>query len=175
LASGRLSTFREGKGTDPTSTGTGTTATSTTPTASTTTSTTSPSEKPLIPVSRGTAKISPPIPKGNSVTAEQICIGPPSQPCAVVYLLSAGEYVTGFPGTKASIAKKRHGVVLGRTAVTLHGGQRQKITVKLNAAGRRLLNRKHSLVLYFTATQAGLGSSAPRLLKRVKIVLHYHH
>ena len=60
------------------------------------------------------------------MTAEQICIGPPSQPCAVVYLLSAGEYTTGFPGTKASIAKKRRGVVLGRTAVTLHGGQHKR-------------------------------------------------
>ncbi|MGA7704383.1 MAG: hypothetical protein WB998_05750 [Solirubrobacteraceae bacterium] len=37
------------------------------------------------------------------------------------------------------------------------------------------LKRKHSLVVYFTATQAGLGSSPPRLLKRVKIVLRYHH
>jgi streptogramin lyase len=144
-------------------------------TTTTTTPTTSPAEKALTPVSRGTAKISPPIPKGISVTAEQICIGPPSQPCAVVYLLSAGEYTTGFPGTKASIAKKRRGVVIGRTAVTLHGGQRRKITVKLDAAGMRLLKRKRHLVVYFTATQAGLGSSPPKLLKRAKIVLHYHH
>jgi hypothetical protein len=135
---------------------------------------TSPTETPIVPVSRGTAKVSPPIPKGTAVTSEQICIGPPSQPCAVVYLLSAGEYVTGFPGTKASIAKKR-GVVLGRIAVTLHGGQRRKVTVKLDAAGLRLLKQKHTLVVYFTATQAGLGSSPPKLLKRVKLVLRYHH
>jgi streptogramin lyase len=159
-------------GTETPPTGNGTTTL--TGTSTTTTPTTSPTEKPLIPLSRGTATISPPIPKGSSVTSEQICIGPPSQPCAVVYLLSAGEYVTGFPGTKASVAKKRGGVVLGRTAVTLHGGQRKKITVKLNAAGMRELKQKHSLVVYFTATQAGLGSSPPQLLKRVKIVLHYH-
>jgi streptogramin lyase len=152
-----------------TTTGAGTTSTTTTPTP-----TTSLTEKALTPVSRGAAKISPPIPKGSSVTAEQICIGPPSQPCAVVYLLSAGEYTTGFPGTKASVAKKRRAVVLGRTAVTLHGGQRRKITVKLGAAGLRLLKQKHRLVIYFTATQAGLGSSPPQLLKRAKIVLHYH-
>jgi len=133
-----------------------------------------PPEKQIVPVTRGTAKVSPPIPKGSLVTAEQICIGPPSQPCAVVYLLSAGEYVTGFPGTKASIAKKRVGVVLGRTAVTLHGGQRRKITVKLDAAGMRLLKHKHRLVLYFTATQAGLGSAPPKLLEHMKVVLRYH-
>jgi streptogramin lyase len=154
--------------------GTGTTTATTTSGTTSTTPATSPSEKPLTPVSRGAAKISPPIPKGSSVTAEQICIGPPSQPCAVVYLLSAGEYTTGFPGTKASVAKKRRGVVLGRTAVTLHGGQRRKITVKLDAAGMRMLKQKHKLVVYFTATQAGLGSSPPQLLKRAKIVLHYH-
>jgi streptogramin lyase len=158
---------------ETTPTGTGTTTTA--GTSTTTTPATSPTEKALTPTSRGTAKVSPPIPKGNSVTDEQICIGPPSQPCAVVYLLSTGEYTTGFPGTKASIAKKRHGVVIGRTAVTLHGGQHRKITVKLSAAGLRLLKRKHTLVVYFTATQAGLGSSPPKLLKRAKIVLHYHH
>jgi streptogramin lyase len=157
----------------PTGTGTTTTTTGTSSTTSTTPAT-SPSEKPLTPVSRGAAKISPPIPKGSSVTAEQICIGPPSQPCAVVYLLSAGEYTTGFPGTKASVAKKRRGVVLGRTSVTLHGGQRRKITVKLGAAGMRMLKQKHKLVIYFTATQAGLGSAPPQLLKRAKIVLRYH-
>lgn len=157
--------------TTPTGTGTNTgtpTGTGTT----TTTPATSAAEKRLTTVSRGTAKISPPIPKGNSVTSEQICIGPPSQPCAVVYLLSAGEYTTGFPGTKASVAKRR-GVVLGRTALTLHGGQRRKITVKLSTAGMRLLKQKHKLVVYFTATQAGLGSSPPQLLKRAKIVLRY--
>jgi hypothetical protein len=149
------------------------TSTTGTTTPTTGTPTTSPTEKPLVPVSRGTAKISPPIPKGSSVTAEQVCLGPPSDPCAVVYLLSAGEYVTGFPGTKASVAKKRKGTVLGRTAVTLHGGQRRKITVKLDAAGLRLLKRKHHLTVYFTATQAGLGGSPPKLLKRIKLVLHY--
>jgi streptogramin lyase len=161
--------------TETTPTGTGAaTGTNTTTGTGATTVTTSPAEKALTAVSRGTAKISPPIPKGSSVTAEQICIGPPSQPCAVVYLLSAGEYTTGFPGTKASVAKKRRGVVLGRTAVTLHGGQRRKITVKLGAAGMRQLKQKHKLVVYFTATQAGLGNSQPQLLKRAKIVLHYH-
>jgi len=39
----------------------------------------------------------------------------------------------------------------------------------------RELKQKHSLVVYFTATQAGLGSSPPQLLKSMKIVLHYHH
>jgi hypothetical protein len=36
------------------------------------------------------------------------------------------------------------------------------------------LKQKHKLVVYFTAMQAGLGSAPPQLLKRAKIVLHYH-
>jgi hypothetical protein len=36
------------------------------------------------------------------------------------------------------------------------------------------LKQKHKLVVYFTATQAGLGSAPPQLLKRAKIVLHCH-
>ena len=129
--------------------------------------------KTLTPVSVGVAKVGAPIPAGGSVTAEQICIGPPSNPCAVVYLLSAGEYVTGFPGTKASIAKRK-GVVLGRTAVTLYGGQRRKITVRLNAQGKKLLKRKGKLVVYFTATQAGGSGTPPKLIRRMKITLHAH-
>ena len=132
-----------------------------------------PAGKTITPVSVGVAKIGAPIPAGGSVTAEQICIGPASNPCAVVYLLSAGEYVTRFPGTKASIAKRK-GVVLGRAALTLHGGQRRKVSVKLNAAGTKLLKRKGRLVVYFTATQAGGNGTPPRLLKRMKITLRAH-
>lgn len=132
-----------------------------------------PAGKPITPVSVGIAKIGAPIPAGGSVTAEQICIGPATNPCALVYLLSAGEYVTGFPGTKASIARRK-GVVLGRTALTLHGGQRRKITVKLNAAGMKMLRRKGHMVVYFTATQAGGYGKPPKLLKRMKITLRAH-
>jgi hypothetical protein len=131
--------------------------------------------KAITPVSVGTAKIGTPKASGGSVTVEQICLGPPTNPCAVVYLLSAGEYVTGFPGTKASVAKnkKAKGVVLGRTSVTLHGGQRRKVTVKLNAAGMRLLKRKRKLVVYFTATQAGGAGVPAHVVRHMKITLRF--
>ena len=132
-----------------------------------------PTEKAITPVSVGVAKVGRPIPAGGSVTAEQICIGPPSNPCALVYLLSAGEYVAGFPGTKASIAKRR-GVVLGRTAVTLHGGQHRKVTVKLNASAMKQLKRKGKLLVYFTVTEAGGNGTPPKLIQRMKITLRAH-
>jgi streptogramin lyase len=131
----------------------------------------------LRPASVGVAKVGPPQSAGSSVSAEQICIGPPSDPCAVVYLLSAGEYVTGFPGTHASVSKRKKpkAVVLGRTAVTLHGGQKRKITVTLNAKGKKLLKSKGKLVVYFTATEAGGGGTPAKVLERVKITLRSKH
>jgi streptogramin lyase len=127
----------------------------------------------LIPASVGTARVGPPQASGGSVSVEQICLGPPSDPCSLVYLLSAGEYVTGFPGAHVSAAKKKKakGTVLGREAVSLHGGERRKITVSLNATGKKLLKRKGKLTVFFTATQAGGAGVAPKLLKRVKVTL----
>jgi hypothetical protein len=132
-----------------------------------------PTPHPLVPAKIGTASVGPPQASGGSVSVNQICVGPPSDPCSLVYLISQGEYVTGFPGTHASAAKKKKakGIILGRKAVTLHGGQRRKVTVALNAAGKRLLKRKGKLTVYFTATQGGKAGVAPRLLKRVKITL----
>jgi streptogramin lyase len=151
--------------------GTGTSTTSTsTPTAAL------PPSVALSAATAGVARVGPPQPASNGVSTEQICLGPPSNPCAVVYLLSAGEYVTGFPGTHASVAKKKpKAVILGRTAVTLHGGQRRKVTVTLNAKGKHLLKSKGKLVVYFTATQAGGGGRPAKVLKRVKVTLRSKH
>jgi hypothetical protein len=146
----------------------------------TATPTPSPGMKTLTPVSIGTAKIGVPRASGGSVTVEQICLGPPSNPCAVVYLLSAGEYVTGFPGAKASAAKAKKkkrtkAVILGRTAVTLHGGQKRKVTVTLNAKGRKLLKSKGKLTVFFTATQEGSNGTPPKLLEHIKVTFHAKH
>jgi len=60
----------------------------------------------------------------------------------------AHEYVTGFPGTHSRAAsvdkakKKAKPVILGQTRVTLRGGQHRKITITLNAKGRKLLKSK---------------------------------
>jgi streptogramin lyase len=156
---------------EPPRTGT-TTSTSTSPTTSL------PPSVVLKTASVGVARVGAPQAAGNSVSAEQICLGPPNNPCAVVYLLSAGEYTTGFPGTRASVSKakkKPKAVILGRTAVTLHGGQRRKITVTLNAKGKSLLKRKGKLVVYFTATQAAGGGMPAKVLKHAKITLRSKH
>ncbi len=120
---------------------------------------------------------------GDKATIDQICVGPPEDSCSLVYIISAHEYVTGFPNTRtddrdrrgrallataSAVAKKKpkkrasspRAVVLGQKYVTLRGGQRAKVTVTLNATGRRLLRRAGRLTLFMTVTQKAPAAPA---------------
>ncbi|MDO8185653.1 hypothetical protein Q5424_01960 [Conexibacter sp. JD483] len=129
---------------------------------------------------------------GDTATIDQICVGPPEDKCSLVYIISAHEYVTGFPNTRtddrdrgtralasaSAAAKKKptkraarrrtRALILGQKFVTLKGGQRAKVRVTLNAAGRRLLKRSGKLTLYLTATQRGADGVGKRI-KAVKV------
>lgn len=124
------------------------------------------------------ARAGPPKVVGTSVSIDQICVGPPQDPCSLVFILSAHEYVTGFPGSRnggrASAAAAARGArkrrraaptILGRKALTLHGGQRRRVTISLNATGRRLLRRRGRLTVYFTVTQRGADGRGRRIRK----------
>lgn len=133
----------------------------------------------------GVARAGPPQVRGTAVSVDQMCVGPPQDPCSLVFIISAHEYVTGFPGSRnagrasASAAKaKRRGarrrravrpLILGRKTLTLHGGQRRHVTISLNRAGRRLLARAGRLTVYFTITQRR-ADGKPRRVKAVKLV-----
>jgi len=122
----------------------------------------------LKPTTSGTLKLTP-IQTGNGqVSTDQICVGPPQARCALVYIISAHEYVQGFPGTTAAAPKKprRKPQVLGRKTVTLSGGQRAKVTIKLNALGKRILKKKHKLRIDFTATQTLDGGKTKVVVKK---------
>ncbi len=102
------------------------------------------------PATVGQAKISPPV--GNDVNVRQICVGPPQDKCSLVYLLDSHDYVTGFPGTKESLTlgapkkpKKPKTVELGRTEVTLSGGETRDIKVSLSKKAKTLLKKKKKL------------------------------
>jgi streptogramin lyase len=127
---------------------------------------------PLTPVSVGIARVGSVSSDGRSVTVDQRCVGPPADPCSLVYIISTHEYVTGFPGSRGASAsaapkkkkrKKPKAVILGKKAVTMHGGERRKITIQLNAKGRKLVKKKGRLKLYFTATQKGATGKAKRI------------
>ena len=133
------------------------------------------------------ARAGPPQVHGTSITVDQMCVGPPQDPCSLVFIVSQHEYVTGFPGSRpgrasaavAAVAARarRRGrrravkpVILGRKSLTMHGGQRKRVTISLNATGKRLLRRAGRLTVYFTITQKGAPGKPPRRIKAVKLV-----
>ncbi len=125
------------------------------------------------PGSVGVAKVGTPVVKGESITVNQLCIGPPQEPCAVVYLLDAGEYVTGFPGTKprvatASAGRKTKQVVVGTKSLSIPGGTSKKVTITLNAKGRAILKRDGVLHTTLHVSQKRKGAK-PKSLKTVKV------
>jgi streptogramin lyase len=107
----------------------------------------------LKPVSIGTAKLTPPSTDNGAINTNQICVGPPEARCSLVYLIKEHEYVTGFPSSVSKKRKKHQPRVLGTKTVTLHGGQKAKVTVKLNKLGKRILKGKHKLKIVFSASQ----------------------
>ncbi len=129
------------------------------------------------PVSVGVARAGTPSVDGTSVNVDQICVGPPEDRCSLVYILSAHEYVTGFPRSRASAARRGRRrarprpVILGRKTVTLSGGQRTRVRIVLNATGLRLLRRAGRLSVYFTVTQRGAPGRAARRIKAVRLTL----
>lgn len=139
------------------------------------------------------ARAGPPQVHGTAIAVDQMCVGPPQDPCSLVFIISAHEYVTGFPGSRnagrasaaaaavASAAAKRraHGrrrravrrpLILGTKTVTMHGGERRRITISLNRTGKRLLARSRSdkLTVFFTVTQRR-ADGRPRRIKAVKV------
>ena len=60
-------------------------------------------------------------------------------------------------------AKKK--TTIGKATVTLKGGQKKKITVKLNAKGRKLL-KKQGFKATLTVTQSQNGKKPKTILKK---------
>lgn len=136
------------------------------------------------------ARAGPPQAHGTAISVDQMCVGPPQDPCSLVFIISQHEYVTGFPGSRnpgrasaagaSAAARRRAGgrrrraarrpVILGTRTVTMHGGERRRITISLNRTGRRLLANARSgkLTVFFTITQRR-ADGRPRRIKAVKV------
>jgi streptogramin lyase len=143
--------------------------------SSTSTSTTPPAGKVVVhPGTVATAKVGETQVKGDSLTVRQICVGPPSNPCAVVYLLDAGEYVTGFPGTRPrafaarASGRKVRTVVVGSKSVSVPGGSSAKVVIKLNAKGRKILKRDGVLHVTLHVSQK-MKKGKAKVLKTKKV------
>jgi streptogramin lyase len=120
----------------------------------------------LKPATIGTAKLSPPSTDNGAVNTNQICVGPPEARCSIVYLIKEHEYVTGFPSSVSKKKKQHVPRVLGTKTVTLHGGQKAKVTVKLNKLGKRILKGKHKLKIVFTASQKLANGKTKTITKK---------
>ncbi len=128
---------------------------------------TPPASTPIMPSIVATAKITDPQVHGTSVTANQICVGPPQDRCSLVYLIQTHEYVAGLPGSKGSAARAKPKLVtIGKATVTLSGGQSRKVTVKLNATGRKLVKKAKKLKATLTVTQSRNGAKPASILKK---------
>ena len=104
--------------------------------------------------------------KGTSIKANQICVGPPQDKCSLVYLIQTHEYVKGFPGAKGSAPSQKL-TTIGKLKVTLKGGQKKKVTIKLNAKGKKLLKKIKKFKATLTVTQSVKGAKKPKqILKK---------
>jgi hypothetical protein len=121
---------------------------------------------PLAPVAAATAKITDPRVRGDSITANQICVGPPEDRCSLVYLVQTHEYVKGFPNTHGYAAAAKTLTTIGKATVTLKGGQSKKITIKLNRKGKKLLKKLKKFKATLTVTQSRNGAKPKQLLKK---------
>ena len=130
---------------------------------------TPPTTTTLQPGTTGSAKVTNPVVRGESISANQICVGPPEDRCSLVYLIQTHEYVKGFPGTRGLLAakpKKKVLTTVGQLKVTLKGGEQRKVTVKLNSKGKKLLKKIKRFKATFTVTQSRSGAKPKTVLKK---------
>jgi streptogramin lyase len=118
-------------------------------------------------VVKGSAHASAPVVAGEEVTQRLQCIGPPADPCEIVLNLETQEEYdsAGFPVKIAHIARakklRRRIVIVGHTVAKLHGGQTSTVTVKLDAKGKKLLKKFHSLPAKLTVSESsGAGKAS---------------
>ena len=78
---------------------------------------------------------------------------------SVVETLS-GDKVIAVSAAEHKAKKRKRTVVLGTSTVKIPAGQKQIVSVALNATGKRILSRRHSLAVKLTAAQrAGTSST----------------
>jgi streptogramin lyase len=146
-----------------------------TPPAAPATPPATPSAPPIVlkPATVGTSKLDPPQVGNGAINTNQICVGPPEARCSLVYLIKEREYVVGFPSSVSKKPKKHQPRTLGTKTVTLHGGQKAKVSVKLNTLGKRILKGKHKLVVVFSASQK-LANGKTKTVTKKTLTLRSH-
>lgn len=108
------------------------------------------------------SKLSGPRANGERVTLVLTCAGQAGASCRVRLSLTTLEHITR--GKVTSIAATTRNVVVGTFAVTIPAGTRMTATIRLNAAGHKLLARFHRLPAKLSAVL--LGQAGTTILTR---------
>jgi hypothetical protein len=95
------------------------------------------------------------------------CHGKASEICTGALALSAVEHLSGHGITAITESKKTRTVVLGRTAYAVTGGASATVTIKLNAAAKRLLSGHHHFPARLTLTAT--GRTAPTATRTITL------
>lgn len=127
------------------------------------------------PVSIGAARPGTPSTDGDTMSIDQICLGPPEAKCSVVYIISAGEYVTGFPGARSDDRDRSRAVLAASAGVGPVAAAAAK-RGKRRAKGRGRARRARATILgtktvtlrggQRTRVKVTLNATGRRLLRR---------
>ena len=115
---------------------------------------------------RGVVKVT-----GLSATVPSSCAGGPGATCTMMFTLSITELVKrgaviGVIAKKSKTTKKV--VRLGTATVILSAGQTKTVVVTLNATGRRLLAKHHTLKVKLAITESGKAISSTTVAFKAK-------
>ena len=72
----------------------------------------------------------------------------------------------GLPEHQRLAATAKKLTTIGKATVTLKGGQKKKITIKLNSKGKKLLKKIKKFKATLTVTQTVNGAKAKQILKK---------
>jgi CSLREA domain-containing protein len=101
------------------------------------------------------------------VSVALTCAGPSGVVCVLKLLLSAPQGgAKGSAARRAAHARAPKKVVIGVASVAIDGGAKKVVSVSLNAAGKRMLAKAHSLKATLTVTES--GRSSPILTRGIK-------
>jgi hypothetical protein len=121
---------------------------------------------------------------GTSVATTVSCSGSAGQACTVTAAITVQETTRGSRliavTAKAKHPSLRHTTVtLGSITATIPAGTSRKLTVKLSAAGAKLLKTRHVLPVRFSVSQTGASAAAAGThtipLEQTNLTLHAAH
>jgi hypothetical protein len=119
---------------------------------------------------------------GTSASASVSCTGNAGSTCTMTLTLTVNQTLTGnkivaVSATKHRSKKHHRTVVVGAKTITLAAGTHESVNVPLNATGKSLLKRRHTLAAKLTMTQKGGPSSTFTLTFKAttKKKKHKHH